>query len=171
MSTDAGGARLARRIAIAACAVAAAGALLWAAHRSRDGMEESSASLDEEVRRALLGERDEQARVSSVPGFLDDLDELSRDADGPVAVRVDDAGGLVALAGDVLDEYREAADANVVTSGYLDLKGNAWGALVECGSDWVDVVTVMEDAEGMGTARVVRMSPRGLGEPPGGTDG
>ena len=95
------------------------------------------------------------ARASSLERFLDDLDEAVG-GDASVAWSVSD--DLVEPASDVIRAYRDMGTATLVTSGYLDLKGNVWGALVQGGTDWVDmvVVTTTEDG-GETTVRVVRL--------------
>lgn len=95
------------------------------------------------------------ARASSPERFLDDLDEAG-DGDASVAWSV--SGDLVEPASDVIRAYRDMGTATLVTSGYLDLKGNVWGALVQGGTDWVDmvVVTSAEDG-GETTVRVARL--------------
>ena len=95
------------------------------------------------------------ARASSPERFLDDLDEAD---DGDASVTWSVSGDLVEPASDVIRAYRDMGTATLVTSGYLDLKGNVWGALVQGGTDWVDmvVVTTTEDG-GETTVRVARL--------------
>ena len=61
------------------------------------------------------------------------------------------------LARSVLLAYRELPHVQLATSGYLDLKGNAWGAIVFDPDGWVDIVTVAEEGDESSCARVVRM--------------
>lgn len=49
-------------------------------------------------------------------------------------------------AADLLRAYREVPTAQLALSGYLDIKGNVWGAIVRDGRGWVDMVTVAADA-------------------------
>ena len=95
------------------------------------------------------------ARGSSPERVLDDLDEAD---DGDASVTWSVSGDLVEPASDVIRAYRDMGTATLVTSGYLDLKGNVWGALVQGGTDWVDmvVVTTTEDG-GETTVRVARL--------------
>ncbi|MDM8302457.1 hypothetical protein [Collinsella tanakaei] len=95
------------------------------------------------------------ARASSPERFLDDLDEAD---DGDASVTWSVSGDLVEPASDVIRAYRDMGTATLVTSGYLDLKGNVWGALAQGGTDWVDmvVVTTTEDG-GETTVRVARL--------------
>lgn len=63
------------------------------------------------------------------------------------------------LAADVLRAYRDTAGCQLMTSGYLDLKGNAWGGIVLNAEGWVDVIVVAaEEGDASSTARVARMS-------------
>ena len=61
------------------------------------------------------------------------------------------------LARSVLLAYRDLPHVQLATSGYLDLKGNAWGAIVFDPDGWVDIVTVAEEGDESSCARVVRM--------------
>lgn len=95
------------------------------------------------------------ARASSPERFLDDLDEAG---DGDVSVAWSVSGDLVEPASDVIRAYRDMGTATLVTSGYLDLKGNVWGALVQGGTDWVDMVVVATTEDGgETTVRVARL--------------
>lgn len=72
-------------------------------------------------------------------------------------------GDINQVAADVLKAYRAEASAQLVTSGYFDLKGNAWGAVIWDGTNWVDIITVaLEQAAGDGAAasrvRIVRFA-------------
>lgn len=79
---------------------------------------------------------------------------------GSAEVSFDVAGGLVAAAEGVLRAYRALPEAQLLTSGYLDLKGNAWGAIVWDGVGWVDIVTISMGKDGAAaTVRVARNLP------------
>ncbi len=72
------------------------------------------------------------------------------------------------LAADVLRTYRDRAGCQLMTSGYLDLKGNAWGGIVLNAEGWVDVIVVAaEEGDTSSTARIARISassaPEGTG--------
>ncbi len=72
------------------------------------------------------------------------------------------------LASDVLRAYRATPGCQLMTSGYLDLKGNAWGGIVLNAEGWVDVIVVAaEEGDVSSTARIARMSassaPEGTG--------
>lgn len=63
------------------------------------------------------------------------------------------------LAADVLRTYRDTAGCQLMTSGYLDLKGNAWGGIVLNAEGWVDVIVVAaEKGDASSTVRIARMS-------------
>lgn len=98
---------------------------------------------------------DREAVQSSAGTFMDDLSSAQGNEAGAV-VELRSDGGLVALASDVLEAYEGSGAARLATSGYLDLAGNAWGAVVVGEDGWVDVVEVYE-REGVGVARVVRL--------------
>lgn len=53
---------------------------------------------------------------------------------------------MTEAAADLLRAYREVPTAQLALSGYLDIKGNVWGAIVRDGRGWVDMVTVAADA-------------------------
>ena len=130
--------------------------------------------------RARIDAAMEDAHPSSTKGFLADLAQLAgaraqrgtssapetnegadvAPADGAYAVSWEAAEPVNQLAAAVLEAYRAAASTQLATSGYLDLKGNVWGAVIQS-DEWVDVVVVAasgeEDADERATARVVRL--------------
>lgn len=66
--------------------------------------------------------------------------------------------GIAEVAADVVGAYRDLGSPALATSGYLDLSGNVWGALLVDAEGWADMVTVMEDGSGeRTTVRVVRL--------------
>lgn len=101
-----------------------------------------------------------EAGVIDTDSFLAELDrDVSTQADGEASCVWTSAQPINELAADVLRAYQGVSGAQLMTSGYLDLKGNAWGAIVldECG--WVDIVTVVaEEGNEASTARVTRIS-------------
>lgn len=101
-----------------------------------------------------------EAGVIDTGSFLAELDrDASTQADGEASCVWTSAQPINELAADVLRAYQGVSGARLMTSGYLDLKGNAWGAIVldECG--WVDIVTVVaEEGNEASTARVTRIS-------------
>lgn len=139
---------------LAACALTAATALSWVA--GRGGVDAGGAENVDRLG-ALAREASGIAAGDSSPGrFLDDLAATPHGDDAAVAWS--SAGGLVEAASEVLEAYRDRGGTSVMASGYLDLRGRAWGALVGDGSGWVDVVTVMGDEEDAhGEVRVARL--------------
>ena len=68
---------------------------------------------------------------------------------------------MTEAAADMLRAYREVPTAQLALSGYLDIKGNVWGAIVRDGRGWVDMVTVAADAgDASCRLRVIRLSPQ-----------
>ena len=109
----------------------------------------------------LLGQADE-VKASSTDAFLSDL-AACEDAqqEDVVAVAWTSEQTLSDLAGDVVRAYRASGSMELLTSGYLDLKGHAWGAVLLDEEGWVDVAVVasLEDAE-TSQARIARLWPR-----------
>lgn len=105
---------------------------------------------------------EEGSTGSGITGAADDA--AGGEASADVSVAWSDDEGLVSQATGILEAYRDHTDARVATSGYLDLKGNVWGAIVR-DIRWVDVVLVRADAEdASSTAQVVRLRPGAMGE-------
>ncbi len=68
---------------------------------------------------------------------------------------------MTEAAADMLRAYREVPTAQLALGGYLDIKGNVWGAIVRDGRGWVDMVTVAADAGDTSCRlRVVRLTPQ-----------
>ena len=78
---------------------------------------------------------------------------------GVVSVAWRSDGDVVEVSSRIVERYRdEESSSSVVASGYLDMSGNAWGALLWDGESWADVVLVTQSDVEQGTAiRVVRM--------------
>lgn len=151
--------------AIAVLGLLCAAVALWVAVlvARPDGLADGSADnqADAGAAAGLLatGALDGKTSPSSVERFLDDL------GDGRVgSVDWTVAGDLIEPAEDILAAYRDAEGAVLVASGYLDLKGNLWGAVVRGAGGWVDVVVVStaEDA-GETRVRVARLHAEGQG--------
>ena len=103
-------------------------------------------------------------RASSLGGFLDDLHAWQKGAvrmgDGPCAsVEFEERASLPALAEDVLKTYARTRTASLVASGYLDLKGNVWGAVLREGTTWCDVLLVTTEDDAVSRVRVTRVLP------------
>lgn len=107
---------------------------------------------------------DDGADEVSGETFLEDIallaeEEADGSADGVVSVFWEEDATLVELAGSVLSAYSEVDGAVLATSGYLDLQGNAWGAVVQGGESWVDIVLVTTEDDASSTAQIVRLLP------------
>lgn len=100
--------------------------------------------------------------------FLQALDERAANAtepsaDNAIAVRLawSEDRPMTEAAADLLRAYREVSTAQLALSGYLDIKGNVWGAIVRDERGWVDMVTVAADAgDASCRLRAVRLVPQ-----------
>lgn len=110
---------------------------------------------------AVAGLFDGPAEESSPEGFLEDLAARGTEGDVAVAVAWDAPGGLEEAAGEVLGRYRDAPSCELVTSGYLDLHGNVWAALMWHGAGASDIVTVTSGAGGACSVHIVRIDSGG----------
>lgn len=128
--------------------------------------EPALAGIGEEVPR--LAER--PARKSSREKFMADLDFASRadggfgahageDGPGSAAVTWRERSDIPGAAEGVLREYVKAGGSTVATSGYLDLRGNVWGAILRNSDAWCDVVLVSTEDGSESAVRVVRFLP------------
>lgn len=123
-----------------------------------DGAGGGDASYGQDSLLGRSGAREEEAGAASL---LAELDRLSADreaGEGQVAVELRMDEGLVPAARSVLQVYQGVEGARLYSSGYLDLKGNAWGAIVQARSGCIDVVTVAAlEEDSASTVRAVRM--------------
>ena len=106
----------------------------------------------------------EGVRASSLGGFLDDLHAWQTEAscadEAPcMSVEFEGRASLPSLAGDVLEAYARTRSASLVASGYLDLKGNVWGAVLRGGTTWCDVLLVTTEDDALSRVRVTRVLP------------
>lgn len=145
-------------VAIAICLIAACGAffLVWVGDGGNQRPTEGD-SVDDDIDRLADRVGSVETRSSTVKGFLADLSTLEADDQSMVAIEIEADKGLVDLAEDVLGAYRRAGAVSLEMSGYMDLKGNAWGAVLRGSDGWVDVVAVFDGDDGLARARVVRM--------------
>lgn len=162
-----------RRIGFAAVAVCLAVALL-AVLWGMAGLSRSSDPTEAENAAAAQGDSgnipdgepartDGDARAAggsrtTQGGFLDELACGGADAvlaEDAVAAKVfwSDDRPLPEAAADILRAYRELPTARLALSGYIDIKGNVWGAIVRDGRGWVDLVVVAAD-EGDASCRL-----------------
>ena len=155
-----------------ACLVVAIAAVLWGVNAARQ--QRSGAAVDTDSGAAAVSRKD-GAQPSDDPGvavtaqtFLQKLDERAvdateRSAGNAIAVRLAWAEDrpMTEVAADLLRAYREVPTAQLALSGYLDIKGNVWGAIVRDGRGWVDMVTVAADAgDASCRLRAVRLVPQ-----------
>lgn len=166
------GVRLTGALLVLACAVVAMAAAVWGLNAVRQqrleiatdaGSSSAAASQKDDARDA----GDESAAVTAQT-FLQVLDERAgtatgSSADNAVAVRLawSECRPMTEAAADVLRAYREVPTAQLALSGYLDIKGNVWGAIVRDGRGWVDMVTVAANTgDASCRLRVVRLTPQ-----------
>ncbi len=155
---------------VLACAVVAVAVAVWglnAARQQRLGVAadagSGSASQKDDARDA-----DDANAAVTAQTFLQALDEQADAATGSSAnnavdVRLawSECRPMTEAAADMLRAYREVPTAQLALSGYLDIKGNVWGAIVRDGRGWVDMVTVAADAGDTSCRlRVVRLTPQ-----------
>lgn len=155
-----------------ACLTVAIAAVLWGLNAARQqrpgtasdlGSDSAVASQKDEMRDA-----DDSDVAVTAQTFLRMLDKRSGTAtDSPegnaIAVRLawSEDRPMTEAAADMLRAYREVPTAQLALSGYLDIKGNVWGAIVRDGRGWVDMVTIAADAgDASCRLRAVRLSPQ-----------
>ena len=154
------------------CLVVSMVAVLWGVNAARQ--QRSGAAVDTDSGSTAAPQKDEtpdagDADVAvTAQTFLQKLDERAvdateRSAGNAIAVRLAWAEDrpMTEVAADLLRAYREVPTAQLALSGYLDIKGNVWGAIVRDGRGWVDMVTVAADAgDASCRLRVVRLTPQ-----------
>lgn len=114
------------------------------------------------VMERVRGAADGEVVDSSRTAFLDDIERQSAQAsDGTAAVVWQEAKALPATARSVLEAYRDLGGASLVSAGYIDLKGNAWAALIQGADRWVDVVVLSTSDDTASEVRVVRLTGEG----------
>ena len=161
------------------CLVVSMVAVLWGVNAARQ--QRSGNAADADSRSTAVSQKDGTQR-SDDPGaavtaqtFLQKLDERAvgateRSAGNAIAVRLAWAEDrpMTEVAADLLRAYREVPTAQLALSGYLDIKGNVWGAIVRDGRGWVDMVTVAADAgDASCRLRAVRLAPKTAGSKEG----
>ena len=155
-----------------ACLTVAIAAVLWGLNAARQqrlgtasdsGSDSAVASQKDEMRDA-----DDSDVAVTAQTFLRTLDKRSGTAtdlpeDNAIAVRLawSEDRPMTEAAADMLRAYREVPTSQLALSGYLDIKGNVWGAIVRDGRGWVDMVTVAADAgDASCRLRAVRLVPQ-----------
>lgn len=155
-----------------ACLVVTIATVLWGLNAARQ--QRSGAAADADSGSTTVSQKDEtpdagDADVAvTAQTFLQKLDERAAGAteppaDNAIAARLAWAEDrpMTEVAADLLRAYREVPTAQLALSGYLDIKGNVWGAIVRDGRGWVDMVTVAADAgDASCCLRVVRLTPQ-----------
>lgn len=155
-----------------ACAVVAIAVAVWGLstarqHRLETAADAGSSSAAAPQKDDARDAGDANAAVTAQT-FLQALDEQAgaatgSSADNAVAVRLawSECRPMTEAAADMLRAYREVPTAQLALSGYLDIKGNVWGAIVRDGRGWVDMLTVAADTgDASCRLRVVRLSPQ-----------
>lgn len=101
------------------------------------------------------------------------LDALARDAadadlshDGVAARQAwTEDRSLPQAAADVLRGYADEPTASLAMSGYLDIKGDVWGAVVRDARGWVDMVSCTAgENDASCHVSVVRLAPKAQGQ-------
>lgn len=165
--------------ACALCIIVALFALMWVRDRSdsvgsapearedevsdEDGVSAADDDWLADLARSGTQALRSDASDSSAERFLSDLAreadaEADKDGDGVVAVMWEQEGDLIEPASAVLRAYAAEPTASLKMSGYLDIKGNVWGAIVLDGRGWVDIVYVTTEDDASSTVvRIARM--------------
>ena len=166
------GRRPAGALLVFACVVVAVAVAVWGLNAARQqrpgaafdsGSDSTVASQKDEMRDA-----DDSDVAVTAQTFLRMLDKRSGTAtdlpeDNAIAVRLAwfEDRPMTEAAADMLRAYREVPTAQLALSGYLDIKGNVWGAIVRDGRGWVDMVTVAADTgDASCRLRAVRLAPQ-----------
>ena len=157
---------------VCACLTVAIAVALWGLGVARQ--QRPDATADSGSGSAAVSKKDEMRDADdsdvavTTQTFLRALDERSGVAveppvDNAIAVRLawTEDRPMTEAAADMLRAYREVPTAQLALSGYLDIKGNVWGAIVRDGRGWVNMVTVAADVgDASCRLRVVRLVPK-----------
>lgn len=142
-----------RAAALVCLFIAVVACVLWAARGNEDGRGSRDPS-GQGLSTAMEG-RGHRGKKSDAEHWLEDLDAST---EASPAVEWTENRGMVRAASALLKRYERLDSAVLETQGYLDLKGNVWGAIVSDRKGWVDMVTVMSnEADDEATVRVVRL--------------
>ena len=148
-----------------ACLTVAIAAVLWGLNAARQ--QRPGAAFDSGSDSAVASQKDEMRDADdsdvavTAQTFLRTLDKRSgtaTDSPGDNAITV-----RLAWSEDrpMTEAAAEVPTAQLALSGFLDIKGNVWGAIVRDGRGWVDMVTVAADAgDASCRLRVIRLSPQ-----------
>ena len=158
---------------VLACLIVAIVAVVWGLGAARrhgsDGFEAPAAvaSQDDAAQNDGVSAADGDAPVT-VQTFLQSLGTQAGavpepSGDSAIAARLawSEDRPMTEAAADMLRAYREMSTAHLALSGYIDIKGNLWGAIVRDDRGWVDMITVAAD-EGDASCRLraVRLVPQ-----------
>lgn len=122
---------------------------------------EIPAGVSEEVVDALLSA---PTRVSSARTFLNDLEaaHVQENGESVAVLAWSETLDLPHVAEEALCAYRDRGSVTLMASGYLDLAGNVWGALLRHDDGAVDVMTVSTVDDSESEVRVARLEADGL---------
>lgn len=144
----------------------------------------SSTVLDEAVKAVEDALADDSLQETTADRFLSDLESdvseatgageslekgspagkssaVAREASCVASVSWTEQASLPRMAAGVLRSYEEAGGFRLISSGYLDLKGNVWAALLQGPSGDADFVLVTTGDDEESAARVVRLRTEG----------
>ena len=167
-----GGRRPVGSLLVCACLTVAIAVALWGLGVARQQRPDATADLGSGSAAVSQAEDardvDDSDVAVTAQTFLRTLDKRSGTAtdsseDNAIAVRLawSEDRPMTEAAADMLRAYREVPTAQLALSGYLDIKGNVWGAIVRGGRGWVDMVTVAADTgDASCRLRAVRLVPQ-----------
>lgn len=167
-----GGRRPVGSLLVLVCLLVAIAVTLWGLGIARQ--QRPDATADSGSGSAAVSQAEDARNASAQDAavtaqtFLQALDERAAgatepSADNAIAVRLawSEDRPMTEAAADLLRAYREVPTAQLALNGYLDIKGNVWGAIVRDGRGWVDMVTVAADAgDASCRLRAVRLVPQ-----------
>lgn len=139
-------------------------------------MEEGTSALElRDVASQLWN--DGSARESSLDGFLKDLSQLERagaegegasggegqgeSSGGDAVVFWTERSDVPKAAGGVLRAYAKTGTATLATSGYVDLRGDVWCAIVRSSPTCVDMILTTTEDGRESTVRIARLTGKG----------
>lgn len=169
--------RHAGSLLVLACLVVAVAAAVWglsAAHRhGSEGTEvPAAAAHQDDAPHNDAAAHDDAAPADDAPvtaqTFLQSLDmqvgvEPETPRDSAIAARLawSEDRPMTEAAADMLRAYREIPAAHLAMSGYIDIKGDLWGAIVRDDRGWVDMLTVAaNEGDASCRLRAVRLVPQ-----------
>lgn len=144
--------------------------IVGAVMTSRDGAPDSDTNPKDDIGALadeLAGEPSKKDIASGQTRFLRDLERAaesaSREKSGASArcVTWRDDTGLIEAGKAVLNSYASVPTARLSSSGYLDIKGDVWGAIVSDARGWVDMVVITSDGNDTSASiRIKRLLPK-----------